>query len=253
MDVSVRTFKPTTLDGGTLIVGIPHVGIGGTILTDHLLEQLRMDQIACVDSPLFPPFAMIHRGKARFPVRIHADPATRIALLRSEITPPAAWSRPMSSAILEWAQAQGIQRIVVPDGLRVPAARVSSQDETPSLHVWFVATDPATRSQALSAGLREFDQGVLGGVPASLLLEARFRKADILTLLAEFRDPLDDARAAHALALAIPPFVPGLQPELAGLESALNRIEGVVRALREEAEQVASRLPRDARIPIKCV
>lgn len=248
MDVTIRSFKPTRLDGGTLIVGVPHVGIGGTILTDYLLEELHMDQVACVDSDAFPPYAMVHHGKPRFPVRIHADPKTRIALLRSEITPPGAWSRSIAAALLDWAQAQRIRRIVVPDGLRIPTAKAPKPG--PAFRVWFVATHPETRAQALAAGLREFDQGVLGGVPAALLLEARFHKADIVTLLAEFHDPLDDARAAHSLAEAIPHLVPGLQLDLVGLEGALNQIERVVRALREEAAHVASQLPRDARIPM---
>lgn len=248
MQIDIRTFKKPNLEGGTLIVGVPHVGIGGTILTDYLLDQLEMDQIAGLDSEAFPPFAMVFHGKPRFPVRIHADPKTRIAVLRSELTPLGSWSRPLAKAILEWAHAEKIARIVVPDGIMGPPSRRPKSGR--SLPVWFVATDAATRAVALAGGLREFDQGVLGGVVASLLLEARLHKADVVTLLAEFHDPLVDAQTALSLARALLVFVPDLDLDLGELEGALGKIEGVVRALREEAEHVAQQIPPEQRQPM---
>lgn len=250
MDVVARTYKQMPLERGTLLVGVPHVGIGGTVLTDYILHQLQMDQVACLDSPMFPPFAMIHRGKPRFPVRIHADPTTRIAILRSELTPIPTWTRPLADAILRWAHDQGIHRIVVPDGLLVHRTRAPGRGARGKNPIYFVATKSTTRQEALDAGLREFEQGVVGGVPAMLLLEGRFQSADILTLLPEFHDALDDAQAAMAVAQVLPRFVPGLSVDLTGLKSALAQIEGVVRTLRQEAERVAAQAPRDPKIPM---
>ncbi|MBI4392962.1 MAG: PAC2 family protein [Euryarchaeota archaeon] len=228
--VRVRDYKTTRLDGGTLIVSIPHVGDAGVLLTDFLLEQHAMDQVAGVDSDAFPPIASLRGGKPRCPMRIHADPRARVAVLRSDFEPPFLLWRSIGRGILDWAASKKIQRIVVVDGM--------TAQSTPNMgppRVLFVATSKETRSAALDADLAEFDTGVVGGIGAVLLLEARFQGVDVVALYSEVREPLDDARGVVSLANALPHFVPGLHLDMARLTGDIRRVEAAVGAIRAQA------------------
>lgn len=235
--VVVREYKSVQLVGGTLIVSIPHVGDSGVLLTDFLLEQQAMDQIAGVDSDIFPPIASLRNGKARCPMRIHADAKTRVAVLRSDFEPPYPMWRPLGRAIPDWAVSKGIVRIAVIDGI---ATQPTAEMGPP--RVLFVTSLPDTRKIALSSGLGEFETGVVGGIGAILLLEARFLTADVVALYAEVREPLDDARGVVSLASALPHFMPGVRLDMPRLAAEIRRVETAVGAIRAQATNVLQRL-----------
>jgi predicted ATP-grasp superfamily ATP-dependent carboligase len=235
--VSIREYKHARLDGGTLIVSIPHVGDSGVLLTDFLLEQHSMDQIAGVDSDAFPPIASLRGGKARCPMRIHADTRAHVAVLRSDFEPPLLMWRPIGRAILDWAALKRIARIVVIDGIATHAKPTAGPPR-----VLFVTSSPETRSAALAAGLPEFETGVVGGMGAIMLLEARFQQADVVALYAEVREPLDDARGVVSLANALPHFAPGVRLDIPKLTGEIRRVEAAVGSLRAQAAHIVQGL-----------
>ncbi|MBI2078670.1 MAG: PAC2 family protein [Euryarchaeota archaeon] len=245
MGVEIRDYKEMDLDGGTLIVSIPHVGVGNLVVTDFLLEDLAMDQIACLDAEEFPPLAMIRQGKARFPARIHASPATRVALLRSEFALQPAMVRAAATAILGWAREQGIARIIVLDGLR--SARTAGQERA-----YFASTSRATREAALAAHVNELHDGVLGGVGATLLLEGRFQGSDVTVLLVEAATPVEEAHAALTFAEALERLVPNLKINRRGLEVELQKLDRSVRTLQDAAAEAIRKLlaDREERLPM---
>lgn len=253
--VTVRPYKQVDLRGGTLLVSVPHAGIANILLTDFLLEQQRMDQVAALDSEAFPPFAMLHHGRARFPARIHADGGgAKLAVLRCEFGPPPFLARPIALALLDWAQAQGLGRIVVLDALHLVAPPGASEavpgpeaDGLPP--VWFTAVRDDTRQQALGSGLAQFEEGVLDGVAAMMLLEGRFRDVDVVGLFVERRDILDDARGVVALARSLPLLAPEVALDMPSLEVRLHEVETAVRQAREQAEKAMERLEGQGKAP----
>lgn len=238
VSVKVREYKPVDLSGGTLVVSVPFVGLGNIFFTDYLLGQLRMDQVAALDSDAFPPIANIREGKPRFPMRIHADRQGRIAILRSEFTPPPELARPITTAILEWAKAKDLARIITLDSL-LAAPSPKNGAET---HIWVVGGQDRERAAVAPGTLKNLVQGTLGGIPAVLLLEGRFQTTDIVSLFAATSGGMDEARAVLAFARALPAFVPGLHLNYALLERELAQLEQVVRSIRQEAENALERM-----------
>lgn len=238
VSVEVREYKPVDLSGGTLVVSVPFIGLGNIFFTDYMLNQLRMDQVAALDSEGFPPIANLWEGKPRFPVRIHADPRSRIAILRSEFTPLPQLARPIALAILKWAHEKNIARIITLDCLLTPPSE-RSEDPMP---VWVVGGRDRERVAAPAGTLRDLRRGTLGGIPAVLLLEGRFHKSDVVSLFASTGDAMDEARAVLAFARALPAFVPGLRLDSVELERELGKLEQVVRSVRQEAENALERL-----------
>lgn len=237
IDVDVHQFKDHDLTGGTLIVSIPGPGIGNILFTDLLLEENGMDHVAALDSEGFPPVAMMRAGKARYPVRIHADPQTKVAVLRSEFQTTHPLARPLGDAILECAEELGVNRIVVVDALQGASSNGTEGggDEPPKLV--FAASDPKTADAAEAAGLEEFDEGAIGGTPAILILDGRRRSVDVLLLLAVLEDRMDDIRSIQSFADGVPHFVEELEIDKGALEKKMKRNEEAVRRLQKQAQK----------------
>lgn len=254
MELTLREYRDIDLASGTLLVSIPSEGFGNLLLTDHLLDRHRMDHAAALDGDALPPLAMVRNGRARFPLRVHADAASRVAVLRGEFNVPPLLVRPLVRAVLAWVRRKGIARVITLDAVHAEPVRAEPQDsglgaeepaEEPRL--WYLAWREATRRVAAAAGLEEFGQGVLAGVPAVLVLEGRFMDVDVLSLLAEVRTPVEGARSALAFARALPAFVPTLDVDAAGLGRELDGVERAIREVQGEAERVLERLQRRPR------
>lgn len=228
----VRDYKDAPLEGGTLLVSLPQFGVGSILLTDHVLEAYAMDGYAGVDCDDFPPLAMIRKGRARFPMRIHADPATRLAVLRSELHVPPRVARPIALALLAWVKRHGIARVIVLDHVASADGPAGAQPG-----IYAIPTTEATRRLVREARVEELDEAVVGGILSMLLLEARFAQVDLVGLVAELRSAMDEPRSLLAFANLLPRLVPGLHLDAKRLEQESERVAETVRAMQAEIER----------------
>lgn len=236
-DVTVYRFKDFDMKGGTLVVSVPGQGIGNVILTDFMLEDQAMDHLASLDAPGLPPVAMIHEGKARFPVRIHADPKTRIAVLRSETPVIPRLGRPMAQALVSWAKDIGLRRIVVLD-----MAFSSMERPGDGVPIVYTTAEEELFEMADKSGLERFGDGTVVGLTAGLLLEARLDGIETIGLLAAMRSPEDDLQSVMAYAKAIVPFVPGLELDTTALAERVKDMEAMVRDLQDQVRSAVQDL-----------
>ena len=59
------------------IEGLPDVGLVGTIATTFLVEKKGFEEIAYLESDLFPPVMVVHEGRLKNPFRIYGGYLTR--------------------------------------------------------------------------------------------------------------------------------------------------------------------------------
>jgi predicted ATP-grasp superfamily ATP-dependent carboligase len=247
-EVETYQFKDHDLSGGTLVISVPHQGIGNILLTDFVLEDLDMDHTAALDSDAFPPLALMHTGKARFPVRIHADPATKVAVLRSEFAPPQFLVRPLTRAILTWATEHDLARVITLDAVFAP-------DNVPAEgrpRIVFTANRDETSDEAKGHGLAPFREGAIGGVPAMALLLAPVHGVDHLGLLAVLATAADDVHSASWFAQTLPHFVPPLHIDMDALDRKVHEIARTVTEIQEQVRAAVERMrskERDTEAP----
>ncbi|MHB8587142.1 MAG: PAC2 family protein [Thermoplasmatota archaeon] len=266
-DVDIREYRDVPLDGGTLIVSMPEFGLGSILLTDHLLESHQMQHLAAIDSFAFPPIAMVRKGKARAPVRIHADLEERIAVLWSEFAPPASLARPIARAILAWAKKHHVARILVLDHVvgsgdgeeeapvgdgpiarRRPAVGAPQPARAPRLA--FVATTDEGRRDAEVAGVSELDDAVLGGLAAVLLLEARFEAMNVLGVFAEVNSPMEQAETPVMFADVLTKIVPEVKLDRRRLREKSREVEAALRTVQENVARTLRQMqPREGASP----
>lgn len=233
-EVEFRTFKSPDLAAGTLLASLPSLGVGSILLTDYLLGQASMEHVASADSPRFPPIAMVHKGKPRFPIRIHADPGTRLAVLRSEVPTQLFLLRSLARQTIAWAKENRLARIITLDG-------VGTRDHD-GPDMYFVCSRPQDERLLKSKGAQPLDAGVLGGFTACLLLESRLQDFEVIALLAALPSAEADVKSCLRYAEVLPAFVPGLKVDRAVLEKELGGLEQAIRKLHTQAERAMRRL-----------
>lgn len=240
-EVTLREYKDWPLAGGTLLVSVPHFGTGGTLLTDHVLDLYQMDHYAAIDSDQFPPLAMVRKGKARYPLRVHADPASRLVVLRSELNPAPHLARPLAETILAWTRQKGIAQIVALDSV---GAEPTGHADGSQPQLYAVASTERARKRIHDAGVQELDDAVLGGLLAMLVLEARFEDVDVIGLVAELRSAFDEAQSLLAFGEALPRLVPKLRVDIARLRAESKQITETIRGIQTEIERTMRKMER---------
>ncbi len=181
-----------------LIVGVPDVGLVGSIAASHLVKALGLEYRVGVDSyTALPPMLVIDRGNVLPPIRIYVKGDIAVLVSDIPLIPPVI--PPFSAAVVEYARSRGVEYVISATGIGNPQ-RVEA--EKPG--VYWLASD---REASLLAGslkdARIPQQGILVGVYAMILKEAVRKRVHNLVILVDayidIPDPEAAARAVEAI------------------------------------------------------
>ena len=113
------------LEGATIVVGFPGVGLVGTIAANHLINSQGLEQIGVIESPHFPAVSVVKDGVPHNPVRIYAgeqtcipeqvkgnDTCNQLVVCVSEFSPPAQLTKPLVTTLFEWIVEKGCKRLI---------------------------------------------------------------------------------------------------------------------------------------------
>ena len=232
-DIAFRTFKEVDLAGGTVIEAIPSVGLVSTIAATYMLTNLPVDQVCALDSEDFPPLSMVYAYRPKFPVRIYADPKSKLSIFIAEVPLPPRVHRGLALALLHWATTHRCRQIVCLEGLPLPL------DENPKdVAVWGVGSTDSARKTLDNAKIRQLETGMISGVSGVLLNEGRWQFYDVITLLAEARVAIPDAHAAAKLLETVDILLPEIELNLEPLKEEAKALEAHLQKLRTEAQPV---------------
>jgi predicted ATP-grasp superfamily ATP-dependent carboligase len=253
--VEVRALKNARLAGGTLIVSVPEFGPASVLLADHLLAVHKMTHIAALDSMALPPIAMVRSGLACAPMRIHADEGQKLALLWSEVAPPAPMARLIARAVVGWAKEQRIARILVLEqAARNPSregpkagvdgavpdvaedARAQRRRAGPG-GLSYVVSNDAARAEAERTGAHELDGAVLGGLAAAILVEGRHQEASVVGLFVEVDRPEAIMEAPLVFADALKKLLPHILVNRQGLRDRVSEVQSTIRTVQRQVAE----------------
>ncbi|HXV46308.1 MAG TPA: PAC2 family protein [Nitrososphaera sp.] len=114
MPVSARKIS---LDRPILIAGFPDSGMVGSVCINHIIEQLKMHQIASVESQHVMPAAIFIGKRFRHPFRIYANDSGTVCTLICEVPVMARGTSSIINTIIDWSTNAGIREIVVLGGI----------------------------------------------------------------------------------------------------------------------------------------
>lgn len=204
LDIELRSFKDLDFVPEDVLVGISSEGVVGPLVASHLIQQLDMDQVCALESPMFPPTSMVYFGKPKCPARIYASKRHKLAVVLAEFAPLDELARPLAYAILAWCQDHKAGRII---GLESFAA---AQANPAGVGLAAIGSMDKDRKAIVKARVSSVVHGAVTGVAGVLLNEGRWRRRSTIVLMASLGEGPDEDAAVHVLS-AIQKLLPRLR------------------------------------------
>jgi predicted ATP-grasp superfamily ATP-dependent carboligase len=222
LEIELRPFKDLGFKPLDVIVGISSEGTVGPLVAAQLIQHLGLDQVCAIESPNFPPTAMVYFEKPKFPARIYASKKHRLAVVLAEFAPSDELARPLAYAILAWCEEQGAKRIF---GIDSFPPQLASPEGVALAAIGSTARDRRAIAEAKVNGVKH---GAVTGVAGVLLNEGRWWDRDTIVLMASLAGS-DLAAALHTLA-ALNRLVPRLPLTKARAGKEDTELEKAIRA-----------------------
>lgn len=227
-----------------VVVGVPEMGLVGTITASYFVESLALPEIATVDSDLFPLVVVVKDSEPKPPVRIFGKGSLVVVLSEVPLTPRASFE--LMSELVRWSKPKQGKMLVGVTGLPSDDRVETAGTSAPA--VFAVTNDNELRKTLRSTGVRPFEHGVIASTYAILLKSCMDADVPNLTLLAEsyaeFPDPGAAAAAIEVLNKLLPISV-DVKPLLEGAEEIRLRMRGLM-SQTQEAIQAGAQGPPSA-------
>ena len=236
LQVEIHELLDKDLKGATVIDGFPGVGLVGTITANHLINSQGLEQIGVIESPHFPAVSVVKDGVPHNPVRLYAGEQScrdgtcnQLVVCVSEFSPPAQLTKPLVSTLFDWMVEKGCNRLISAEGFHS-----ADEDDIPD-EVYGVGSTEEARSWIKDAGVKPFMFGTIGGVSGVMLNEGKRRNFNVLSLLAEVKEDIPDARAAARVIQVLDELLLAIKLDPEPLLAEAKELEAQVRMMRDQA------------------
>lgn len=238
--VEIKEIETTNkLSRPSVIVGIPEMGLVGTIAASYLVDHLGLPEIASVESDLLPQVVVVHNSEPKEPIRIFGKGMLAVAV--SEVPLMARLSYEFASALVRWTKAKQGKMVVGVTGIPSEDRVESGGNKTPT--VLAVTNDADLRKSIKAIGAEPFEHGIIASTYATLLKRCAGQGISNLTLLAEsyaeFPDPGAAAAALQVLNKLLPIGVE-VKPLLEGAEQIRLSLRGLMSQTQQSIQQQAA-------------
>ncbi len=215
--------KPIGTEAPSILLGVPDVGLVGTIAVSYVIEKLKMNELGYIDSPKFPPLVVIKESEVKNPIRIYGK--DNIVAVISDLPFTLQIINPFFKSFVGWAKVLKPKVIIGITGLPTYDRMQVNKPEVAG-----IATTTAAREMLDRAGVRLLSDGVFVGNYAGLVKECSMQNIPSITLFAQshlnFPDP-----AASLEALSIVNKILNIRIDLKQLEEEAERIKISTREL----------------------
>jgi uncharacterized protein len=186
--VEIVEKKPVPSEA-TMVIGLPDVGLVGLIATSYLITELKLEEIAYMDSDLFPPVVVLHKGLPHAPLRIYGN-QNLIAVI-SELAVPVPAIYPIMREIVDWGQAKKVKRIVSMGGIPVESRQAITEPQ-----VFGAASNQELLDTLSKKGLSVINEGYIVGPQALSMRYSISKKVPAIAILAQSFYNYPDPEAA---------------------------------------------------------
>jgi uncharacterized protein len=215
-------FQP---NNAVMIAGFPSPGLIGSIACNHLIEQLKLHQIAFIHSKYITPGVIWVGGKLRHPFRIYSNQDSSICLLICDVPVVVEGIDSISGAITEWCQENNVNKIMIVSGIFPDNMNPFPKDFT-KRKVFVIEDVSNKKDKALTNDLPGF--AFIGGLAGQVLANCV-------------------VRSMHCGAVLVPTlsFIPdpeGAALVIEGIGNLIPKAKVSSSELRQEAEKIKSQL-----------
>jgi uncharacterized protein len=186
------------LNNPILIAGFPGPGLVGSISTSHIIEQLHMHQVACVESEFIVPGVIYIAGKIRHPFRLYSNQEGNVCVLVCEAPIMIHGIYSVLDTVVKWVKDNEVREVIVLEGIPIEGIPVSSRksmilssdirgDNNDSLY----KDDNEEKKEFSSSSFSNttFIAGISGGLLSSCLSNGIACKALLISASSGIPDP----------------------------------------------------------------
>jgi len=132
----VRVVERTSIpSSAVLLFGMPDVGLVGVIAASHMISELKLEEVAYIDTDLLPPMIVLHKGTPHMPLRIFGNKELLLAV--SEVALPANAIHRIMRSLVEWGEQKNVNIVVSIGGIPTP-----NRQEINEPKVFAIASNP---------------------------------------------------------------------------------------------------------------
>lgn len=219
-----------------VVVGVPEIGLVGTIAASYLVEHLGLPEVAFADSDMAPQVVIVKDSQPKQPIRIFGKGT--LAVVVSEVPLTSRLSFELASQVVAWARAKQCKMIVGMTGIPSEARVESGGDKASAILA--VTNDAGLRKSLKSIGAHPYERGIIISTYATLLKQAVAAEVANLTLLAEsyaeFPDPGAAAASLDVLSKLLSISV-DVKPLLKGAEEIRLNLRGLMNQTQQAIQQ----------------
>ncbi len=223
LDAKPRSKLPSVL------IGLPDVGLVGSIAVNYIIEELKMEEIGYIDADVYHPIVIVKDGNVQRPIRLYEK--NNIIALISDIPITPVIAIDFSIALVSWLKSINSSLLINITGIPIHNRVAIEKPEVLAL-----TTDYHTSIESI----KPFRDGVIMGTYASIIKECVNNNIPSITLLAQsylnFPDP-----AASISALDVINKILNLDISLKRLEEEAEVIRLKARELMKQAEGTLTR------------
>ena len=185
--------KESVAPGATMLFGFPDVGLVGVIAASHLVDELKMSEVAYIDSQQLPPIIVLHEGLPHSTIRIFAG--HNLILAAAETPIAADMIYPVMDSLIEWGKNKKVKTMISLSGLPV-----QERQDMQELKVFGAASSADMLKTVESKGIETLTEGYMVGPQAVMLLRCAQLSVPAIALLAQcFLNYPDPEAAAEVL------------------------------------------------------
>ncbi|MDR3282233.1 MAG: PAC2 family protein [Candidatus Methanoplasma sp.] len=205
-------YDDATYENPTALVGLPSIGLVGSILSSFIVREMSMSVIAGITSPDLPPYCMIQGGTPYPPIRIYGctrdktdETGGDLVIVTSEIAPKPEQCYALAVAIMGVLRDLGVSMAICLEG-------VPSYEGGDSM----VACGSSKRmhDEIDRLGLRNLGEGLVRGTTGIMLYEGAHSGMDVMSILCPANPALPDPRAAARLLEPLSKILPELKMDV---------------------------------------
>lgn len=215
--------SPIGIDGGYLIDGFPSVALTNAITTESMIHTSRFKIAGIIDSKSFPAVSLIEDGIPNYPTRIFVNEELKVAIFSSFLTMPDSLYKATAEMMLKWAKAHNLSYVISSAPVNVPAATIVG-----------VGNTKAARQKLAEAGVKILSQGVIPGIPGSLLNQGFSYGQNVIVLLFGAQKSRPDFKVSAELCSAMSKLVPGTACDIPALQEESKKAERTLRSAEKE-------------------
>jgi uncharacterized protein len=192
--VVIKEKEKIELKNAVAIAGFAGAGLVGTIAVSHIVEKLKMREVAYFSSKLIPPFTVFLDGLLKYPLRIYVNNEKTLVAILSEVPLQENSYFDIANALLDWLESKNIKEITV-------LAGVTMSDSTDKSVL--AAAEPEILEKLTNKGIRILSRGLIAGISASILNQTLHRPMTGICLLAPTMEDIPSPEAAVTLINAL--------------------------------------------------